>query len=106
MLRWSMSSWRDPRWTRLARAGAVVAGLIVGALVGARPASAHAILIGSDPANGATLAYAPAAVTLRFSDALTSSRSSATLVDASGHGVDGSAVAVAEDQPRTLTVSL
>lgn len=51
--------------------GAVVAVLVLLATVGfALPAAAHASLIGSDPADGATLATAPARVTLTFDDTL------------------------------------
>ncbi|WP_420122639.1 copper resistance CopC family protein [Nakamurella sp.] len=50
---------------------ALVAVLVLLATVGfALPAAAHASLVGSDPADGATLATAPARVTLTFDDAL------------------------------------
>ncbi|MFC5996162.1 copper resistance protein CopC [Pseudonocardia hispaniensis] len=45
---------------------ALVAGLAL--LLGAGPALAHAQLLGSDPADGASLSTGPSTVTIRFSD--------------------------------------
>lgn len=50
---------------------ALVVALVLLATVGlAGPAAAHATLIGSDPADGASLTAAPTTVTLTFDDAL------------------------------------
>jgi copper transport protein len=63
---------RGPR--RQARAGLaaglVLAALAAVALLGVRPAAAHAFLVGATPAPGARLATAPAQISLRFSEAL------------------------------------
>jgi methionine-rich copper-binding protein CopC len=53
------------------------------------PALAHAMLMKSDPAAGATLSASPAQITIRFSEALEPRFSSITLVDATGHAVPG-----------------
>lgn len=46
--------------------GLVAPVLLAAAGIGAAPASAHAALVGSDPQDGATLATAPARITLTF----------------------------------------
>src|SRR6188472_2415413 len=87
-----MSPSRDGR-TR-ARAGALaVLGAVVTALLTVllppATAQAHAILVGSDPANGAVTPAAPAAVHLWFDESLAPAFRSARLVDASGRPLPG-----------------
>src|SRR4051794_25861192 len=70
-----MSVDRPPvRRPRAGRLLAALAGLFVGlswVLLGpAAPASAHAALVGSDPANGAIVPDAPNKVTLSFSESV------------------------------------
>lgn len=57
-----------PRWA--VRLVAVLGSLAVMLLAGAGPASAHDVLISSDPADGATLDVAPAAVSFTFDAAV------------------------------------
>jgi len=57
------------------------AGYLLGA---AKPAWAHAELIGSTPANGSRLATAPAEVRLRFSERVNAVRDGVTVLDSSG----------------------
>jgi len=66
---------------RLAAVALTAAGLVL-ALAG--PASAHATLAGSDPTEGARLDRSPAAVTLRFTESVQLSATTAELTD--GHG--------------------
>ncbi|HET6810857.1 MAG TPA: copper resistance protein CopC [Acidimicrobiales bacterium] len=65
-------------------AGVVVASLAVVALLGVRPAGAHAFLVGATPTPGARLATAPARISLRFSEALSSHGSGIELARAGG----------------------
>lgn len=67
------------------------AGLLglVALLVGAGPVSAHASLTGSDPADGATLAAAPTAVSLTFSENVGNGQLVATAPDGSSVDVTG-----------------
>jgi copper resistance protein C len=54
---------------RTLRAAGVVAGLVLAlVVVGAPAAQAHDALVGTEPADGATLPVAPAEVTLRFGE--------------------------------------
>jgi copper resistance protein C len=64
---------RHPRTARSARAAAVAAALAVGVgsllgVVGAAPASAHASLVRSSPADQSSLATAPTTVSLTFDE--------------------------------------
>jgi len=56
-----------------AAAGAGWVAVIVVGTLGTGVASAHAFLVSSDPAQGARLVHAPTAITLRFSEKVTSS---------------------------------
>jgi copper transport protein len=93
-------------WPRrsLARAAVVLAAAAVLLLAPARPATAHAVLAGSDPVNGASLSRVPAAVVLRFSEKLAATASSARLVDGAGQPVAGARIAAGSD--RELTIRL
>ncbi|MFI9546826.1 copper resistance CopC/CopD family protein [Streptomyces sp. NPDC052016] len=62
---------------------------VVGALLaGAGPASAHAALTGSDPAQGAVVDKAPAQVSLTFSEQVSASGDSLRVLDPKGARVD------------------
>ncbi|HVX19196.1 MAG TPA: copper resistance protein CopC [Acidimicrobiales bacterium] len=63
--------------------------LAAGALLAAAaPASAHAVLLSSTPADGAVLRNAPSKVELHFSEHVTITLGSLRVVDANGHRVD------------------
>ncbi|MDT4892321.1 MAG: copper transport protein [Pseudonocardiales bacterium] len=82
------------------------AGIVLVSLAGAQPASAHAVLVTSDPANGATLAAAPKSVRLWFSEEISDQLSGARLVDHDGKDVAGTHAVAARGDPRLLEVSL
>ncbi|GIJ80941.1 copper transport protein [Micromonospora phaseoli] len=66
-----------------------LAGLLglVAAVVPAAPAAAHAVLLGTDPADGAVLATVPAEVTLTFNEPVTVRPGGVRLLDAAGDEV-------------------
>jgi copper transport protein len=66
---------------------AVLAGVLL-ALLPAGPASAHTVLVGSDPADGSRLASSPASVTLRFNEQVGLELGYLRVVDPSGRRVD------------------
>src|SRR5204862_4968424 len=70
------------------------------------PASAHAELVGSDPAGGAVVATAPDVVALRFSEDVPANFRSARLVTGSGRTVTGTRLLPQPDQPRLLTLRI
>jgi copper transport protein len=80
-------------------------GAAAATLVLAQPASAHADLVRSDPANGSVLARAPGVARLWFSEEISPEFSSARIVDRTGATVAGSR-AQASGDPRQLTVKL
>ena len=61
---------------------------LLGMVVSAAPASAHSVLVGSTPEQGAEVGTAPAAVSLTFSEGVGLSRQSVKVLDARGHRVD------------------
>ncbi|WP_203752760.1 copper resistance CopC/CopD family protein [Cellulomonas chitinilytica] len=79
--------------------------LLVLTVLGATPAQAHAVLVGSDPVSGAVLAVAPDVVTLRFDEEISDRLSSARLVDGGGGVVGGTRSQVGPDE-RVLTLAL
>jgi methionine-rich copper-binding protein CopC len=81
-----------------------LAALLFGAL--ASPASAHALLRKAVPSVGATLASAPAAVTLRFSEGVEPAFSTIVVRDAAGARVDRGDVATVPNDPKTISVPL
>ncbi|WP_426503219.1 copper resistance protein CopC [Dactylosporangium sp. McL0621] len=87
-------------------AGAVLAGVVLALALPARPAAAHADLVSSEPANGATLAQAPGTVVLRFSEGIAPRFSSARLVDSAGQPVAGTRVAPEQPGTRQLVMHL
>jgi copper transport protein len=80
---------RAPR-RRLCGAGAAVLAVLA-LLVGAAPASAHATLVSSDPAEGEVLAEAPDVVTFTFDEPVVLSEGSVQVFDAAGDAVESSA---------------
>jgi copper transport protein len=86
--------------------GAIVGGVTLAVLLLGQPAAAHAVLIESQPANGATLAQAPDTVVLRFSEDVAAGRSSARLVDGAGRDVAGARTTVDRVDRRRLIVAL
>ena len=76
------------RWRRLAGAAltfALACGLL---LFAAPPASAHALLVSSSPADGAVLATSPAQVVLHFSEAVQVRPGGMRVLDVNGVDVD------------------
>lgn len=90
----------------LARAALAVAGALLCLTVPGHPAAAHAVLVGSDPPDGATLTLAPRAVELRFGEDVSPRFSSARLVDRDGRPVGGTAAAAGRGGPRRLVLGL
>ncbi|HJQ01031.1 MAG TPA: copper resistance protein CopC [Jatrophihabitans sp.] len=68
-------------WLLLAAAGAAL-------LLLAAPATAHAVVVGSDPADGSRLASVPARVSIRFDEPVGLDLGYLRVVDSSGHRVD------------------
>ncbi|MEU0084797.1 copper resistance protein CopC [Streptomyces sp. NPDC006274] len=67
----------------------VLAGTLLGALLaGATPASAHAVLTGSNPKDGAVVATAPKEVTLTFSEEIAMGDDSIRVLEPSGKRAD------------------
>jgi copper transport protein len=65
-----------------------LAAILAGLLFLAAPAGAHAVLVGSDPADGSRLTTAPAKVTLRFDEPVGLDLGYLRVVDGSGKRVD------------------
>src|SRR5215831_4890106 len=80
--------------TTMIRRAVALAGLVIAlvCLAPPRPAGAHALLVRSQPANGATVAVSPGVVRLWFSEEISTEVSTARLVDRSGAAVAGTAV--------------
>jgi copper transport protein len=89
-----------------ARLGLVLAALAVVVAAGAGPAGAHAALLSSQPANGERLARPPAAVTLRFNEAVELSLTAVQVVDGTGRQVQVGAPLHPGSDPRSLQVRL
>lgn len=66
----------------------VMATTSIGFGLGVPPASAHALLTGSDPVDGAALDVAPTRVTLDYSESVRVSRDSIRVLDSAGRRVD------------------
>lgn len=93
-----------PRFVRRLVQGGLLA--VLGLLLHAFPAEAHALLKSSDPSDGESLPQTPAAVTLTFTEPPDARLSTVHLLDASGRGVgDGPAQPVA-GQPLQLRLRL
>src|SRR5215468_1402178 len=72
----------------------------------ARPASAHADLVRSDPPDGSVLAHAPSVARLWFSETISPKFSSARVVDHTGATITGSHLQLGGGDPSQLTVGL
>ncbi len=84
-----------------ARAMLVLAVALLIAIGGAGPAAAHAVLIGSDPADGAVLPIAPSVVTLTFDDAVKNFEPILTVTGPDGNQYQTGAATV--DGPKLST---
>jgi copper transport protein len=93
------------RLRAMLRASAVLVAGVLALLLLAPPAGAHAVLLDSDPADGAVLAQAPHSLRLRFADDISTRFRSAQLVNAGGAPVNG-AVLRRGTGPRDLVLDL
>jgi copper transport protein len=75
-------------------------------LLAASPASAHALLRSSDPASGASVAKAPAKVTMTFTEAPDPSLSSVHVLDSTGKAVESSKARPVPGKPLALEIPL
>lgn len=82
------------------------ATIVLGVVLRPDPASAHAVLVGSTPSNGAVVATAPSSARLSFSEEISPRLSWARLVDRAGRDVAGAQSTVLDDEPDTVQVSL
>jgi len=99
-----MWSCGERAWPR--RGAALLGGLLLMLVLLAQPASAHALLVDSDPASGATAAAPPRVVRLWFSEDIAPRFGSARLVDRDGRAVGGTRVIAQRGDPRLLTLEL
>ena len=76
------------------------------AMVGARPAWAHAHLVGATPPVDGTVRTPPKLVTISFTEKLEGKLSSIVVKDATGRRVDGGDTRLADSAGKTLTVTL
>lgn len=91
---------------RLRRLAVLLGLLALGVLLRAGPASAHAVQVGSDPADGARLKHPPASVTVRFDEPVGLNPGYLRVVDASGHRVDTGTASHPAGDGTAITVSL
>ncbi len=84
--------------------GAVVAGLLLGAIVPG--AAGHALLQSSDPAAGASLSAAPDSVTITFTETPDPKLSTVRVLDSTGAVVAAGPTQVVPGAPTELTVTL
>jgi copper transport protein len=102
-----MLTGRGPGAVRvLLRSAALVVGVGLATLLLAQPASAHADLVRSDPADGARLLQPPTVARLWFSEEISPEFSAARVVDGHGSTVAGSALQADTGDPRLLAVKL
>ena len=90
----------------LLRSAALALGAVAATVLFALPASAHADLVRSDPADGSVLAHAPSVAQLWFSETISPKFSSARVVDHTGATINGSRLQLAGGDPAQLTVEL
>jgi copper transport protein len=81
-------------------------GMAITAMLLAPVASAHAVVVGSDPADGARLAKAPSAVTIRFDESVGLSLGYLRVVDQAGRRVDTGSATHPAGIGSSITVSL
>lgn len=91
------------RWA--GRLLAVLAGVLL-ALLPAGPASAHTVLVGSDPADGSRLASSPASVTLRFNEQVGLELGYLRVVDSAGRRVDSGPASHPDGDGSKVSVTL
>lgn len=91
---------RRPRL--LAALLSVIAALL---LLPAAPASAHAVLVASDPADGARVEAAPAVIRLTFDEPIALPRAGAVVLSSTGDRIDRGAARLAGDG-RTVEIPL
>jgi len=90
----------------LLRSAALALGAAAAMVLLAQPASAHADLVRSDPADGSVLAQAPSVARLWFSEEISPEFSSARVVDHTGKAITGSRAEVGGGDQAQLTVEL
>jgi len=100
------SSNEGPGVRVIARIVVLLTGVMLTVFMSANRAAAHAELIGSQPANGATVAQSPRVVLLSFSEEISPEFRSARLVDRDGHTVTGTRVAAGRGDPRLVRLEL
>lgn len=81
---------------------AALISCMAAALAAPSPASAHAVLTGTEPARGAALNTAPERVVFRFSEAVEGEFGSVRVYDATGERVDNGKI----ERPTSSTVSI
>ncbi len=84
----------------------VLSTLLTGLLLWAAPAGAHAVLVGSDPADGSRLTAAPGKVTLRFDEPVGLDLGYLRVVDGSGNRVDAGTAQHPNGDGTAVSVSL
>ncbi len=87
-------------------AAALIVAVILGALAGGGPASAHALAVSSTPPPGATLAQSPKTVTIVFSEPPDPRLSSIQVLDSSGGAHQSGHSQPVPGQPNTLQVDV
>ena len=80
--------------------------VLAGNLLLAAPASAHTVLVASDPADGSRLAQSPAVVKLRFNEQVGLELGYLRVVDSSGHRVDTGQPSHPDGAGDTVAVTL
>lgn len=92
--------------SRPARLLLSLAGLLSVLLFRAPQASAHAVVVSSDPADGARLAKAPASLTLRFDEAVGLDLGYLRVVDGTGARVEAGTASHPQGDPTSVSVPL
>lgn len=90
----------------LARGSVLSVSVLFVLLAAAAPASAHAVLIRSDPISGASLVEAPRSVRLWFSEDVSRAFSTARLLDAEGRSLPGARLAAGRGAARVVELHL
>lgn len=95
-----------PSWRRVLGPVAAAAACLLALLTGASPASAHAVLLATDPVDGTVLAESPGTATFTFNEPVTLPPDGVQVFDAEGREVEATATAggpeLAVDVPDTL----
>jgi copper transport protein len=102
-----MPSLADRRGRRVsARSTLTLLAFALALMISPQRASAHALLVRSDPANGTALAKAPSTVRLWFSEEISGTLSTAHLVDRDGRKIAGARAASEQASATELDVVL